>query len=81
MSWAARSKAIEVGSRVAYSAAWLRSTGRFTGALPSARGVVTALIPLGETVLAEIDWGDECIPKRVNMAHLTKATAKGIADD
>jgi hypothetical protein len=80
MSWAERSKGIQVGDRVAYSAAWLRLTGQFTGDAPFARGIVTRLIPLGQTTLAEIDWGNDELPAKVNVANLSRVTDKGIIE-
>ena len=80
MSWAERSKRIQVGGRVAYSAAWLRSTGQFTGDAPLARGVVMRLIPVGDTTLAEIDWGTAELPARVHLANLVRVTEKGIIE-
>lgn len=64
---------LTTGDTVAYSAEWLRSTGNMTGDLPFARGEVRRLIPLGSTMLAEIDWNDDQIPKRVNVKNLSKA--------
>ena len=61
---------IEIGSRVAYSVQWLKSVGMITGDLPRARGTVTALVPLGSITLAEIDWKNDEIPPRVNVANL-----------
>jgi hypothetical protein len=78
MSWANRTRPINVGDTVAYSKAFLQSTGQYTGDVPHARGKVTALVPIGtETILAEIDWNTPDIPARVNVKNLT--TAKGIA--
>jgi hypothetical protein len=67
---------MKIGERVQYKAAFLRSTGQLTGALPNARGVVVALKPLGpETTLAEVlwdhDWFHE-VPTRVNVANLER---------
>lgn len=78
MSWQSRTQPIKVGDRVAYSAVWLRSTGNFTGDMPFARGVVTELIPLGQTTLAVVDWANPDIPPKVNVANLTRVTARGI---
>lgn len=61
---------IEVGNRVALSAAWLRSTGQMTGDIGFARGVVTRIIKLGETSLAEVVWENGRFPKRVNVNNL-----------
>lgn len=74
MTWAQRVSKIEVGSKVAYSSAWLRSTGQGTGALPFARGIVTELKKMGETVIATIDWGDDEVPPRVNVVNLALVT-------
>jgi hypothetical protein len=46
----------KVGDRVGYSKAWLQSTCQYTGDVPFARGVITALQPLGDNVLATIEW-------------------------
>src|SRR4051812_40935673 len=55
MNWAERARAIQVGDTIAYSAAFLRSIGTYTGVMPRARGTVTALVPVGSHVtLAEI---------------------------
>lgn len=61
---------IQVGSRVAYSAAFLRSTGMYAGEIPHARGIVTAIEDLGGLRLAVIDWRNPEIPQRVNVANL-----------
>jgi hypothetical protein len=39
---------INVGDRVAFSRAWLRSTGHFTGEVPFMRGTVRAVEPFGK---------------------------------
>ena len=79
MSWEKRSgKTIEVGDKVCYSRQFLQSTGQHTGDVPFARGIVTAIMPLGETKLAEIEWDTPDLPKRVNTANLSKVTEKGI---
>ena len=71
MSWAERARAIQVGDTVAYSAAFLRSIGTYTGDMPRARGTVTALVPVGSHVtLAEIDWDLPDLPTRVNVKNL-----------
>jgi hypothetical protein len=61
---------IIVGSKVAYSVQWLRSIGEITGELPQARGIVTNLICLGQTILAEIKWLNGDYPNKVNVANL-----------
>lgn len=66
----AKKKNIEVGDTVKYSRTFLRSTGQYTGDIPFAVGTVTGLVPLGDNVLAEIDWKNENIPKRVLTQNL-----------
>ena len=64
---------IKVGDQVAYSAAWLRSTGSYTGELPQARGVVkVTLKETGGLKLALIQWDRPDIPDTVNVANLVK---------
>ena len=46
----------KVGDRVAYSVAWLRSTGNTTGDLPRLRGTVQAVEPFGDRQLCAIAW-------------------------
>ncbi len=61
---------IGVGSRVQYSAAFLRSAGIYTGDLPFAKGEVTAIEKLGPG-LAVIDWDTpDMMPKRVLVTNL-----------
>lgn len=48
--------AVVVGDRVAFSRAFLRSTGSFTGWRPFARGRVTAVEPFGAHDLCTIQW-------------------------
>jgi hypothetical protein len=78
--WAKHVASIEVGDRVCYSKRFLQSTGQYTGDAPQGRGTVTALVPLGETTVAEIDWNIPDLPKRVNVANLSRVTEKGILD-
>lgn len=79
-NWAFRSQPIKVGDRVCYSKRFLQSTGQYTGDVPHARGVVTEIVPLGETTIAEIEWTFPDIPQRVNVANLSRVTEKGILD-
>jgi hypothetical protein len=80
MTWADRTQPIKVGDQVAYSKAFLQSTGQHTGDVPHARGKVTALKPLGtDVILAEIEWNTPDLPARVNVRNLT--TVKRIAYD
>ena len=71
VTWEAIVKQIEIGARVRYTRAFLRSTGMYTGDIPFARGTVVSLETLGgDCTLARIDWGDPDIPKRVNVCNL-----------
>jgi hypothetical protein len=79
MDWQQRTQKINVGDRVAYSAAFLRGTGQFTGDVPHARGEVKALLPLGETTLAEIAWDRPDLPARVNVANLCLVGGRGFS--
>lgn len=63
---------IQVGDKVKYKAEWLRSVGMYTGPVPFARGVVTALEPVGSMTLAVIKWDRPGIPERVNVENLIK---------
>ena len=45
-----------LGDRVAYSAAWLRSTGNMVGDLPRLRGSVVAVQPFSDKQLVVIAW-------------------------
>ncbi len=62
---------IQAGSKVKYSAKFLRSVGIYSGDIPFARGTVRQLEPLSkETTLAVIDWNAPGVPERVNVANL-----------
>jgi hypothetical protein len=77
MTWQERTQKIKVGDRVAYSAAFLRSTGQYAGDVPHAKGEVRALVSLGETTLAEIEWDKPGLPGRVNVANLCHVGGRG----
>lgn len=62
---------IAIGDRVAYSKAFLQSTGQLTGSIPHARGVVTAIKDYGGMVLATVDWKNEDIPSKVITSNLS----------
>ncbi len=63
----------KIGDNVAYSVQWLKSTGQTTGDYPFARGKIVGLVELSsECILAEIDWGCDEFPKRVNIKNLAK---------
>lgn len=62
---------IEIGSKVKYSGAFLRSIGEVTGDLPKAKGVVKDLRPLGKSItLAIVDWDIPDTPGKVNIKNL-----------
>lgn len=76
--WTDRITPIKVGDRVAYSAAWLRSTGQFAGDICHAKGIVTALESVGPDItLAVIDWGNPDIPAKVNVRNLALVGGRG----
>lgn len=70
-NWRNRTRPIKVGDLVGYSKQFLQSTGQYTGDAPFARGKVIALHPLGETILAEIEWDKFELPDRVNVKNLS----------
>jgi len=65
---------IAVGDRVQYRAEFLRSTGMYTGDVPRAKGIVTALTPFGGAgnALATIEWDIPGIPERVLTPNLKR---------
>jgi hypothetical protein len=83
MTWASRSRDIAVGDTVAYSAAWLRSTGQYTGDIPRAKGKVVDLTVLSPDVtLAIVDWGGNPeIPTRINVRNLCRVNERGYSHD
>jgi len=73
---ARRIKAIEMNDRVAYSVNFLRSVGCYSGAMANGRGKVVGFEPLGETMLAQIQWDPQYqnLPDRVNVHNLAHVT-------
>lgn len=64
---------LKIGDKVAYSIQWLKSTGQSHSEIAHARGVITGLTELSkECVLANIEWGNDDYPKRVNVNNLAK---------
>ena len=52
-----RKHSIEVGDTVAYTPAWLHSTGQILGEVPHYKGIVHEITRLGEqTVLVTVAW-------------------------
>lgn len=80
MNWRERTADIKVGDKVCYSKTFLQSTGQQTGDTPFARGVVTAIVPLGDLCLAEVEWSNPDLPERVNVANLSRITEQGIQE-
>lgn len=65
-----KQQTISKGDRVAYSRAFLQSTGQYLGSTPARRGVVLELEDLGSILLARIQWDGESEPSRVNVGNL-----------
>lgn len=61
---------ITVGTKVAYSKKFLQSISEVTGAMPFASGKVTRLSPLGDKIIAEVNWDRPGIPVRVITDNL-----------
>lgn len=49
-------KAFEPGQRVAFSCAFLKSTGQITGETPFLRGIVESCQPIGQRQLCHVLW-------------------------
>jgi hypothetical protein len=72
---------IQAGDTVAYSHKFLQSIGVLTGEMPRAKGRVEALVPVGrELTLAEIEWDQAELPKRVNVKNLCKVESVAFYD-
>ena len=63
---------IEIGDKVKYSRDFLRSIGEITGPMPFAKGIVKDINSFGLMRIADIDWNDDNIPRRVNVNNLIK---------
>ena len=61
-------RTISVGDRVAYSAAFCRSTGQLTGDVPHATGIVIDLSVGG--AVAWVAWNYPDLPNKVHVANL-----------
>jgi hypothetical protein len=71
---------IQVGGTVAYTQAFLDRNSRYPNGLAAAQGRVKALHRLDNgSVLADIDWNNPGLPKRVSVKNLAPrhATASG----
>ena len=51
-----KTKTFSIGDKVAYSVAWLRSTGSITGDIPFLRGTVRTTEDFGSGQLVTIAW-------------------------
>lgn len=80
MTWQSRTNPIKVGDKVCYSKRFLQSTGQYTGDLPFARGIVTALKSYGEMTIATVDFGGDDSEAKVAIANLSRVTEKGILE-
>lgn len=66
---------VRAGERVAYSMAFLRSTGLTHSVYAHLRGVVTSTTSYGgepATVIADVEWTNGDGPEHVNVANLAK---------
>lgn len=71
MNWVTRVSPIRVGDDIAYAKRFLQSISCHIGGMASARGKVTALEPVGDLILACIDWDTPGLPLRVNVKNLS----------
>jgi hypothetical protein len=76
MSWAEKSRAIQMGDVVAYTATFLRSISCYKGDMSRVKGTVTALVELGRgSTLAEIERNLPDLPGRVHAANLCRVNS------
>lgn len=81
-----KAKSFVIGDRVAYSVAFLKSTGETTGDMPRLRGTVHAIESLGANQLVVIKWDNFFMPSayyddgfgRVIAPNLTLVSRIGI---
>ena len=72
---------IVVGDTVAYSDSFLNRQHLCPSDLRDARGRVKALRRLDSgVILADIEWNNRGLPKRVNVKNLTKLTAAAFGE-
>jgi len=80
VTWTRRAAPIQIGDLVAYSAAWLRSTGQFAGDIAHAKGTVIELNTLSpEVTLATIEWDKPDIPPKVITQNLCRVNERGFS--
>lgn len=65
-------QALKIGDRVGYTAAFLRSTGMYTGEEPFMRGTVTGFEDISQGfVLAVVDWAGHGA-RKVNVKNIAR---------
>lgn len=72
MTWASRSRSIGIGDIVRYSSAWLRNADQIAGNICHAKGKVIALSGTKDYTIATVDWGNDDLPPKVNVANLER---------
>jgi hypothetical protein len=80
MAWTERMAAVQIGDTVAYSKQFLQSTWQYTGDAPLARGKITGLATLGDTVLAEVEWDRGELPGKLNVRNLSRVKDGVVVD-
>jgi len=70
---------MQVGDKVAYKAAWLKSVGA-DYELAQARGTVVGLKQLGKRTLVEVDWKNDDIPSLILNVNLCKVGSAAFGD-
>lgn len=71
---------IEPGVRVAFSRAWLRSAGMFTGPVPFARGTVREVNPFGDQLLARVEWDGGAESDLFSLQRVLACNLVAVAD-
>jgi len=61
---------VYIGTRVAYTRDFLRSTGQFTGDAPFLRGEVIDIMNLNQLRLALVKWDGFEEPRTINIKNL-----------
>jgi hypothetical protein len=65
--------ALKIGDRVGYSAAFLRSTGQFTGRKPFLRGTIIGIEEIAPgTQFAGVIWDCSLDPRKVNVKNIAR---------
>lgn len=61
---------INVGDKVAFSAAFCRNIGAQTGEVPAMRGTVVEVFQVAKSTIATVDWQNGEPPTRTNANNL-----------